>query len=741
VSDELVDDGRRERRARKARRRRTFGVGILATFAVVLSVVTITIFVVAGTSVHYTTMRALEQELSSRLETTASVAARELEEEHYWVETLLQDDRPAARERVTRILARIRDASGVREAVLVDERGAIRAAASGNVEAIATQAQIVADQPTIARALETGKAATTPLYFFRPASEPHERTFKSAYAPVVLKSGAPIVVGVDCPADFTESVERVDRRFTLLGLGSIATVLACAVFLVRQRVHVPIFRLVRAMEGGDDAPLGDAGTSRPVRARVRWRDEIGALTDHYNRMVDRLQAQEGELRELARSASQRAEFLQGYSKYLVESVPSAVVATDKQGNITVWNEGATKLLGAGEPGKPLALTLQDHPVRRALERALAGELSDEALVAIGPAGDAEAGEGDQDEAGARLVELAAAPLKDHGTGEVLGAAALVHDRTELERLRRAAARNERLAAIGRLAAGLAHEIRNPLGAISGFAELIERKKGQDDSARLASRLRGEVAELNRFLTEFLAFARDARIKREPCDLNEVARRAVETALQAIGVSVDDTRRALDGAAIAGVAAGGAGAEGELRVTLEGDPELAGAVVDATALKAAIVNIAKNAVEAMKGKGTLAVRVRRSGDLAVIRVRDTGPGVPAELREKIFDPFFTTRESGVGLGLAIAHKLVAAHGGKIAVRNPDDGGCEFVLRVPVTAGGAKSAGPPSVEEDATPYQAGRAPGVPGVAAAASAAPEIAAPVAVQRALPGEAPPPS
>ncbi|HZU99298.1 MAG TPA: ATP-binding protein [Planctomycetota bacterium] len=690
---------RRERRARKARRRRAFGIGILTTFAVVLGVATVTIFVIAGTSIHLLTKTALEDELARRLETTASLAARQLEEEPQLLQALLANSGKQARAFASDIARKVRDASNVHEIVVFDRTWAIKATASGADDAASTLAQIAADKATIDEAISKQKAVSTPLFPFRTEPTGPWRHYKIAYAPLQFPQPGDLIVGVDCPADFTESVERVDRRFTLLGLGSIAAVLACAVFLVRQRVHIPIYRLVRAMEGGDPESADPGEPGRPQRARVRWRDEIGALTDHYNQMVDRLNAQEGELRELAQQAQRRAEFLSGYSKYLVEGVPSAVVAVDAQRNVTVWNEGAQRLLGAGEIGKPLAVSLDGHPVRRALERALAGELSDEALVAIGPAGDAEVGEGDQEEGGARLVELAAAPLKDPKSGEILGAAALVHDRTELERLRRAAARNERLAAIGRLAAGLAHEIRNPLGAISGFAELIERKRGGDDAPRLAQRLRGEVAELNRFLTEFLAFARDARIKREACDLNEVVRRAAETALQATGLSVDDTRRALEGAALAREG-------GELRVVLEGEKELQGAVIDAAALKAAVVNIAKNAVEAMKGRGTLSIRSKRANDVAVIRVRDTGPGVPAELREKIFDPFFTTRDNGVGLGLAIAHKLVAAHGGKIAVRAPDEGGCEFVIRVPVT--GTGSAGPPAVEDDATPMQGGTRP---------------------------------
>jgi signal transduction histidine kinase len=731
VQEELVeDDGtRRERRDRKARRRRSFGVGILATFAVVLSVVTVTIFVISGTSIHNTTKAALEEALALRLETSARVVAREIEGDRSHPKlatTFVQNLRkayPGTVALVSSKLKTMREASGARDVVVYDvvpqekdpkalECKALVSARTGPSEDSAARSQTAADKTTMERVIANAAPASTPLIFWQASPEAEGRYYKSGFAPVIADGKVELLVGVDCPADFTASVDEVDRRFTLLGAGSIFVILVSAVFLVRQRVQVPIYRLVRAMEGGDDPEE----PARPVHARVRWRDEIGALTDHYNRMVDRLGAQDAELRELYAAAQKKAVFLSGYSKYLVEGVPSAVVAVDPEGIVTVWNEGARAILakgGAGAVGKPLREMLEPgHPVARALERALKGELSDEALVALGHPGDAEAGEADHEDAGARLVELAAGPFKNPETGAILGAAALVHDRTELERLRRAAARNERLAAVGRLAAGLAHEIRNPLGAISGFAELIERKRGGEDSARLATRLKGEVFELNRFLTEFLAFARDQRITRADEDLNELVRRAAETALQAVGFTVDETRKVLEGAPLARPEGG------ELRLAIEGDPALSVVAVDAPALKAAIVNIVKNALEAMKGKGALALRLRRSNDRAVLRVRDSGPGVPPELREKIFDPFFTTRDNGVGLGLAIAHKIVVAHGGKIAVRTPDEGGCEFVVRVPLTAAAAESAGPPAVEDDATPMEGAHMPRIEGPAPARS-----------------------
>jgi PAS domain S-box-containing protein len=699
--------GRRARRARKARFRRKFGLGILTTFALILFIVTIAVFLASGAIVHYTAQRALEDELSRRLEGIAGLTADSISKDYGYFAKELRDksakDSARARDELAAILRRLRTATDMREIVLVAPDGRVLARAD-ETSAVRGGATISVDEEeTLRRALGSGLAVTSKLYWYQSPTDDQGRYYKSAYAPVVLDEAAPkgkepdrrLAVGVEVPADIAAAVDRVDRNFVALGAGACMVVLLCAYLLVRQRVHTPIYRLVRAMEGDRD---GDE-PGPPVKARVRWTDEIGALTERYNQMVDRLMRQDAELRRLYAEARERAEFLRGYSNYLVEGVPTGVVAVDPTGRVTVWNEAAARIIGLA-PDKALGKEKRealgaDHPVARALAGALQGAVSDQAIVAIGQAGDAEAGEADHEDAGARLVELAAAPIRDE-RGALLGAAALVNDRTELERLRRSAVRNERLAAVGRLAAGLAHEIRNPLGAIQGFAELLERQqkkaeKPVEEATRLVTRLRGEVDELNRFVTEFLAFARDSQIKRSPTDVTLVARRAVETALAATGVSADEVKALLEGKPArprpADDSTPRALGDGELRVVLDfaQDPGLETFPVDSTAFRMALVNVAKNALEAMHLRGTLTVRVRRSNDRVTVRVRDTGPGIPSDLLEKIFDPFFTTKDKGVGLGLAIAHKAVVAHGGKINVRVPESGGTEFVLRIPAERG--------------------------------------------------------
>ena len=660
---------RQERRARRREVRQAFGTKLLYTFAITLTVVTSLALILAGWLVQDAAVDALDSELGRHLEAVAALTAEELQGSIYLQEARsgLPEARLRASQQLAERLTRRRGHAAVSAMVVFTWEGVPpvpRILASSGEGGADELARLLTDQGAIGRAVEQRRASSSSIYEYAPPSG-QAALFKGGYAPILGPQGEPTgaLVGVELPADFSQAVSIVLRQFVFLAGLAGASVLLTAVLLVRQRVHVPVYRLVRAMQGKD---------GQPTPAKVRWLDEIGALTEHYNDMVERLAEKDRELRELYARTRERAVYLQEYSDCLVGGVPSGVVAVDRSGVVTVWNRAAARILGReGRLGQRIEEQLgPDHPLRRALEAAIQGAPTTQAIVVLG-----EADEHALDEA-QRLVELSAAPFRVEG-GELLGAAALVNDRTELEQLRRVASRNERLAAIGNLGAGLAHEIKNPLGAISGFAELIERRQGQD-ATRLAGRLRAEVERLDTFLREFLAFARDNKVRREPCDLVGLARQSVETALQGAGVPASDVAACCEGSPVTP-----AGARGPLSVELDLEEALPALALDGNLLRSAMTNVALNALQVMAGHGggRLSVLLRRAGGSVYIRFRDQGPGVPTDDRERIFDPLFTTRAEGTGLGLAIAHKAVVAHGGKISVRDAPGGGAEFTMRLP------------------------------------------------------------
>jgi signal transduction histidine kinase len=222
-----------------------------------------------------------------------------------------------------------------------------------------------------------------------------------------------------------------------------------------------------------------------------------------------------------------------------------------------------------------------------------------------------------------------------------------------EQLRRA----DRLAALGQLSAGLAHEIKNPLASMKGSLEILSSDfPAGHEKREFLDILEKELGRLNSVLTEFLQFARPPRPDRRPCNLKEVLDSIV------VLCSKEANRQGVS-----------------IEVSYSGDvPELE---LDAAQIQQALLNIVLNGIQSMPFGGRLSIRVEESsGDLNVW-IRDEGDGIPLENRSRIFDPFFTTKERGTGLGMAIAHNLIQGHGGDIRLVEEERPGSTFQVVLP------------------------------------------------------------
>jgi two-component system sensor histidine kinase HydH len=238
---------------------------------------------------------------------------------------------------------------------------------------------------------------------------------------------------------------------------------------------------------------------------------------------------------------------------------------------------------------------------------------------------------------------------------------------QLQRAEAEARRSERLAALGQLSAGLAHEIRNPLAVIKGSAEMLTQKlRGAAPlTSELAGYISSEVNRLNALVSRFLDFARPLHVELRPLDISRVADRALESvagALPNANVKVE-------------------------REYATGLPEI---LADAQLCERVFVNLIQNAYQAMEGQAdgrARALRVSIARDISNgepgvgVVIEDTGPGVPAELREQIFNPFFTSKKDGVGLGLSIVAKIVDDHRGSIRLESPPGRGARFRVFLP------------------------------------------------------------
>ncbi len=223
-----------------------------------------------------------------------------------------------------------------------------------------------------------------------------------------------------------------------------------------------------------------------------------------------------------------------------------------------------------------------------------------------------------------------------------------------EQLRRA----DRLSALGELSAGLAHEIRNPLGAVEGAVQILQRPLLPESTREEFSRLaQTEIDRLKGLVTNFLEFARPQPPRRVPIEpgalLDSVCKLATEMAKMA-----------------------------KVQIRVEGSNELPTVSVDAEQIKQVLLNLVINAIQAMPSGGEVVLRaVRRAGSIA-LDVEDQGVGIPAENLERIFNPFFTTRAGGTGLGLSIAYQIVNQHGGHISAQPNPGGGMTFSVALPI-----------------------------------------------------------
>jgi two-component system, NtrC family, sensor histidine kinase HydH len=233
---------------------------------------------------------------------------------------------------------------------------------------------------------------------------------------------------------------------------------------------------------------------------------------------------------------------------------------------------------------------------------------------------------------------------------------------ESEKLQERLHQAERLAALGEMVAGVSHEIRNPLGIIRSTAELLDSRIDNQRHKRLTGIIVEEATRLNDILTEFLDFARPKTLRLSSCRIEEL----VERNLHNVEAECHKRRISLQRDYHAG------------DYTLQADADL---------LFRALLNIVANALQAMPDGGVLRVRTElrnaKGFPQVELRIQDTGPGIPEDLRPKVFNPFFTTREKGTGLGLAIVQSIVSGHHGEVEVDSQPGQGTAIVIRLPLS----------------------------------------------------------
>ncbi len=370
--------------------------------------------------------------------------------------------------------------------------------------------------------------------------------------------------------------------------------------------------------------------SRKKRSEREDVTHVSFVVDTFHELVSKLKDKERELEVLRQKAEDRAIAIEGYNENILQSVPSGVMSFDEGMRIMKINLAAEKILEVkGEMivgryhtdvlNKPVTDLLND---RKVIER---GEIS-----YMTPSGKK------------IWLGLTLSPLKD-SEGRIIGQILIFTDLTQLKAFESQMELRARLSSLGEISAGIAHELRNPLGVIAGYTKLLS-KKVDNSLTPTVDAISREIVVMDRIISDFLSFAKPAELNISDIDLKMI----IENCVTAV-----------------------TGERGNINLNLDikGLPIIKG---DEVFLRQAFTNLIQNAVEAMPQGGELVIKASSKGDFLDVVISDAGHGIAENIMDKIFLPFFTTKENGTGLGLAIVHKIVVSHGGNIFVDSSDKG---------------------------------------------------------------------
>ena len=382
-------------------------------------------------------------------------------------------------------------------------------------------------------------------------------------------------------------------------------------------------------------------------------------------VIERLRAQEKELARLHLLAQQRAQESERLTEEVTRNMPTGLLLVN-----------ATGTIGSANPAAEMALGIRSLQYRSYKEVLGADSQLTRMLTACVREGQTfQRGEvehltpqGEVRRLGVTMSPIYRTPRNPGRTGEgksaeeakISGALCLMSDLTELTALQKQMRWKENLAALGEMSAGIAHEFKNALATISGYAQMIRSEAKEGDIHDSAERILDQTRSLTHVVTEFLRFAKPLEISYETVPMRALVERVAEELHEAI----PQCEVRFDGAF----------------EELPGDEGL---------LRQALLNLARNAAEAARDSGA-APRITISGSIEELAghkwqricMADNGPGIPEQDLPKIFLPFYTTKSEGTGLGLAVVQKVTLQHGGSIEARNRPGGGAEFLLWLPL-----------------------------------------------------------
>ena len=406
-----------------------------------------------------------------------------------------------------------------------------------------------------------------------------------------------------------------------------------------------------------------------IEALIKNMEAFNGVTEQLQRSYDDLQVRvkqldlelESKNTELEKNLIEKEE-VKNYLNDILESLTNGVIVVDRRGSITTFNKTAGTLTGL-KPQSCLAKTLKEVFPFDLFEN----------MVARLEKNRGETISRDQDittpDKKIINIRVSASRVLDNHGGQI-GTVLILQDRTDLRRLEELAHRNQRLREMGEMAAGIAHEIRNPLASIELFASLLKKDlEGEHEKAKLVQHIRAGVKNMDRIISTLLLFAKSSQPSRQQCDINLLMSQLMD--------GLDDVK-----------------VPENIKVRLDFGKEEMLANGDRGLLRQVFPNLIRNAIQAMPEGGELHIQTRKAlipahdndGGAAdrkfiAVTITDTGGGISPDDLEKVFNPFFTTKDKGTGLGLAISHNIIKAHQGTIEAVCEEGKSTSFKIKIP------------------------------------------------------------
>lgn len=611
--------------------------GLLFQGSVLAELVSRTLFVgivilfVYGGFAYYVSKRTFDAELGDRLLAIARLSAGQTRSE--WLPFLT--GKGELYEKFREFLEEKKGESQARNLFILDPNGRVLVDANGQYEFRENNWLRDLDSEPFLKAKQ-GIPAASILF-----PESDGGIYKIGYAPIYKNNKVTAILAVEASAKFIDGLNQFAKVLFSFGLVCLL-LMGGLLFAFGRRFISPIEEMGRASQRVAEGDFSQ-------RISVTSTNELGALAQAFNDMTRRLQS---------------------HNEYILESMSNGLLVIDLSGKVTTFNQAAARILEI-----PQGKAIHEH-FEKVFSRypsflsALRTIYSDHQQL--------ENKEINLSEETPKFIRLRSAPILGPDAQE-LGMEVLFTDETQLRKLQSQIKTSEKMATIGELAAGIAHEIRNPLGAMKGFTEILQKKLGrQPDAQEMVADIASEIEILNKIVTNFLIFAKPTAVEPQEIELAEV----VQGVLPLVKKEAEARK---------------------IKVSFKPEEGLL-TRLDVEQFRRAVLNLALNAIQASpNGKGiTIGMRgfsrvellrfleekgfgdlspVETEGRWAALWILDEGPGIAAENLGKLFTPFFTTKTEGFGLGLSITKKIVESLGGNVAAVNRREGGAMFLVLLP------------------------------------------------------------